>query len=67
MTLGELKKSDKVMLTPADIAGVLNMNPQTIRILARESPHKLGFSVVVSEHKTRIPRIPFLKYLGIDD
>lgn len=69
MTLDEIKVSDKVMLTPADIAEALGVDAQGIRVMAHEQPERLGFPVTVcgrNGRAVRIPRIAFLKYLGID-
>lgn len=60
MTIKEIRQSDKDMLTPSDIAELLNADPQTIRIAARVAPERLGFPVVVIGNRVRIPKIPFL-------
>ena len=64
MTLAEIVKSDKPTLTPADIADVLNADPQDIRVQARTAPEKLGFPVIIIKSRTKIPRVPFLRYMG---
>lgn len=53
--------------TPCEVASVLGMNPQAVRILARENPERLGFPVVVSGSRVKIPRQPFLKFMGVAD
>lgn len=50
-------------ITPAQAAPVIGCSPQTIRIMAREKPAALGFPVVVIGTRTRIPRVPFLRYV----
>lgn len=70
MTLDEIKSSDKVLLTAADVAEVLGVDPHGIRIMAREQPERLGFPVTVvgrGGHGVRIPKIPFLKFMGMED
>jgi len=64
MTLDEIKVCDKPTLTPADIAEVLGCDPQDIRVQARMAPERLGFPVIIIKSRTKIPRIPFLKYMG---
>lgn len=64
MTLDEIRKSKKDVLTPADIAEVLGADPQDIRVAARMAPEKLGFPVIVIKSRTKIPRVPFLRYMG---
>lgn len=64
MTISEIKASDKIFLTPAEIAEVLGTNPQAIRIQARVMPEALGFPVSVIGSRVKIPRKPFLVYMG---
>lgn len=64
MTLDEIRNSTKEVLTPADIADVLNADPQDIRIQARTAPEKLGFPVIIIKSRTKIPRLPFLRYMS---
>lgn len=64
MTIQEIKASDKAFLIPADIAGLLGVDPHSIRITARDCPDRLGFPVVRIGNKTKIPRIPFLVFMG---
>lgn len=66
MTLEEIKSSEALFLRPQDVAGVMGCDPQYIRIQAREKPAALGFPVTVTGRRTRIPRIPFLRYLGVE-
>ena len=64
MTLEQIISSKKVYLTPADIAPTLRCDPQCIRAQAQQDPSKIGFPVIIMGHRVRIPRIPFLQYLG---
>lgn len=64
MTLDEIKAFDKPTLTPAEIADVLNCDPQDIRVQARTAPEKLGFPVIIIKSRTKIPRLPFLRYMS---
>lgn len=64
MTLDEIRNSTKEVLTPADIADVLNCDPQDIRWQARTAPEKLGFPVIIIKSRTKIPRLPFLRYMS---
>ena len=69
MTLDEIKASDKVLLTAADVAEVLGVDAQGIRIMAHEQPERLGFPVTVvgrSGRGVRIPRVPFLRFMGYE-
>ena len=66
MTLAEIKETDEVFLTPSDIATVLGSDAQTIRDMAKSDPAKLGFQVTVIGTRVKIPRKPFLKWIGED-
>lgn len=58
--------SDKAFLTPADIAPILGLDPHSIRLTARQRPELLKFEFILSGNRTKIPRIPFLRYIGIN-
>lgn len=64
MTLDEIRNSTKEVLTPAEVAPVLGCDPQDIRVQARTAPEKLGFPVIIIKSRTKIPRIPFLRFMG---
>lgn len=64
MTLEEIKTSAKLFLTPADIAPILGSDPHTVRCTARQRPELLGFQFTFSGNRMKIPRIPFLRFLG---
>ena len=64
MTLDEIRASDKAMLTPQDVAPVLRVNPQSIRIA---DPAELGFPVSKIGTRTLIPRLPFLAFIGVGE
>lgn len=67
-TLEELKASDKDCFSPHDVAGVLGTNPYTINIMLRDCPEKLGFPAFFVGRKgtrVKIPKIPFLRKMGV--
>lgn len=64
MTIAQIKESDKPFLTPADVAPVLGSDPHTVRCTARQRPELLGFPFTFSGNRMKIPRIPFLRFLG---
>ena len=64
MTLEEIKKSEAVFLSPAEVAPVIGCNPNWIRRAAHDSPGLIGFPVCVIGTRTRIPRKPFLAFIG---
>lgn len=61
MTLDEVRKSDKEVLTPQDIAPILRVNPYSINVKAKDGT--LEFKAYFSGNRVKIPRIPFLKYM----
>lgn len=66
-TLPELvAMTDREWFTPAQISGVLNANPQTIRVTARQRPELLGFPVILTGNRVKVPRIPFLRSMGVN-
>lgn len=66
MTISEMQQCSRAFLLPADVAGVLNCDPQWIRIMARNDRDALGFPVCVMGRRTKIPRIPFLRFMGAE-
>lgn len=60
MTLAEIRSSDKAVLTPAEVAPVLGVKPQSIRAA---DPCDLGFPVCRIGTRTLIPRKPFLAFV----
>lgn len=66
-TLPELaQRADKEFFTPQDVSFVLKSDPQTIRLCARQRPELLGFPVVLIGNRVKIPRIPFLRCMGVN-
>lgn len=65
-SLAMLAELDKTFLTPNQVAPILECNAHLIRLMARnpEYRQRLGFPVVVIGTRTKIPRIPFLRYMG---
>lgn len=64
ITLEEIEALETAVLTPQQVSMVLETNPQSIRVQAAECPEKLGFPVIVIGSRVKIPRIPFLMFMG---
>ena len=64
MTIEELKASDKVFLSPKEVASILKVDPAYIRHMAHEAPDKLPFETTVVKSWTKINRKKFLEFLG---
>lgn len=65
MTLEQMKSSDKLFLTPEDVGGVLGSSPHAIRCTARQRPELIGFPFMFSGNRMKIPRLPFLRWMGV--
>ena len=63
MTVEEMQNSPNRWLTPADVAEVLECDPNVIRRQAQDDPSKLGFPVVVLCSRIKINRKGFLKFI----
>lgn len=61
--LDDIKRMETPTITPAQAATVLGCNPHWIRLMARQQPEKLGFPVTVLGSRTKIPRVPFIRYI----
>ena len=63
MTLAEIKKLDKDIITPDIAADVLECDPQYIRVAAHQRPELLGFPVTLIGRRVKIPRLAFIRYM----
>ena len=63
MTMAEIRRTDKEMLTPQDVAEAIGVTAQTIRVQAARDPRALGFPVMRTGTRTRIPRAGFLRWM----
>ena len=66
-TVKELQESEKAFFTPDDVSGVLGSNPQTIRVTARQRPDLIGYEFTFVGNRMKIPKIPFLRFLGVEN
>ena len=64
MTLDQIRTSEKLWLTPCDVAPVLQCDPNLIRWQAHNDPAKLGFPVSVLKTRVKISRKSFLQFMG---
>ena len=63
MTLDEMRALDREFLIPREVAPVLGVDPQDIRVCAKQCPERLGFNVAVIGSRVKIPRIGFLNWM----
>ena len=66
LTMAEVAKMDCLTLTPDEAAKVLGCNAHSIRVMAQtpDGRQGLGFPVIRIGTDTRIPRGPFLRFMG---
>lgn len=57
---------DSLMLTPDEVAPLLDSSPQTIRNTAKKNPQLIGFPFTFNGNAMKIPKKPFLQFLGIE-
>lgn len=62
----QIQQSEETTITPALAAAAIGSDPQWIRYVAKNNPEQLGFRVIRLNSRVKIPRIPFLEYLGIE-
>ena len=62
MKIADLEKLDQDFLTAAQIAPVLGIDPQDLRGQAQADASKLGFPVIVTGCRVRIPREGFINF-----
>jgi hypothetical protein len=67
MTLDDIKAIDREFLTPAQVAEILNCSAHGVRIWARQRPEQLGFPVCIVGSRVKIPKRPFLRFMGVTD
>lgn len=63
MTIDEIRATDKVMLSPMDVAGVLGSDPETIRLTAKMAPERVGYPFTFTGNRMKIPRIGFINWM----
>lgn len=66
MTLEQIQRSTQMFLTPEDVAPVLGSHPQTVRESARQNPELIKFPFAFLGNRMKIPRLPFLAFLGVN-
>ena len=63
MTLEELKLSEKETISAAVAGKVLGVDPQLIRVQARQDKDALGFPVILLGRNVRIHRRSFIAFV----
>lgn len=66
LTLKEIAEMDVAVLVPTQVAHLLGCHPYTLTKMAKTPTgrQKLGFPITRIGTRTKIPRIPFLRFMG---
>ncbi len=67
MTIEDIKKMSKEILTPNDVAPILECDPNVIRYQAAQDIKQLGFSASKIGTRVKIPRQAFIKWFEGND
>ncbi len=67
MTLDDLVLMNSAVIPGTWAAQVMGMNPTRLLEYARSRPELLQFPYQLSGNHVKIPRVPFLKWLGVTD
>ena len=62
LNLDDIEKISSEFLNAEDISEYLRTDPHSIRVQARIDPEKLGFPVIVTGSRVKIPKAGFLYY-----
>lgn len=63
LTLEQIEALDTEVLTCAQVAPLLQADPNTIRGQAQDRPDLLGFPVICAGRRVKIPRRPFIRFM----
>ena len=64
--LKRIIEKDDLFLTVNDIAPIIGSNPSTIRETAQLHPELIRFPFMFCGSAMKIPKVPFLKFLGVE-
>lgn len=64
-TIQEIMDSSAEFLTPTEVSGVLGCDAHTLSLTARQRPELVNFPFAFSGSRMKIPRIPFLRFMGV--
>lgn len=67
MTLDDIRQINREFLLPREVAEIMGCDAQDVRVAARQRPDLLGFPVCVVGSRVKIPRRPFLRFMGVSD
>ena len=63
MTLQQIEQLPGEYLLPKHVAAVLDCEPYSINCAAQDDPDRLGFPVIITGNRVRIPKAGFLYFM----
>ena len=66
-TLEDLVRMNSAVIPGTWAAQVMGMDPTRLVGYGKEHPEMIPFSFMMSGNHMKIPRVPFLKWLGVTD
>lgn len=67
MTIEEMRNSKDSTVPVYEIAKIVGISAERLMGQAKEDQSKLSFPVIVAFDTVRVPRVPFLKFLGLEE
>lgn len=62
-SIADLEAASVEVLTCKDVAPILKADPYAIHLQAKADASKLGFPVIVTGTRVKIPRLAFIKFM----
>lgn len=61
-----LTKSNDPMVSLTDASEVLGCAENVLRVTIQQAPERLGFPAILIGNRVKIPRVPFLRFMGVE-
>ena len=55
---------DKTFLSPMEVSGVMGCDPYNLNLIAKQKPHLMPFPWFFVGNRLKIPRVPWLRFMG---
>ena len=61
-----LTKSNDPMVSLTDASEVLGCAENVLRVTIQQAPERLGFPAILIGNRVKIPRVPCLRFMGVE-
>lgn len=61
-----LTKSNDPMVSLTDASEVMGCAENVLRVTIQQAPERLGFPAILIGNRVKIPRVPFLRFMGVE-